>query len=331
MGNVLSVDAFANATAAAAGGIFSCSMLYPIEIVKNNMQAAGNNSDGKPMTFREVAKRIYKEQGISGFVDGVAISASGSATEKFIYFYAYKVLVDLYETITGTDVGVISDLIIGYVSEFIHLPISMPLDTIGVKIQTNKDPTKTIPALISKTIKETGMAGFYKGVGAYVFLSMKPSIQFATFEFLKRYTLGDSSNTELTALQAFVLGAIGRAVATLMLFPYTRAKVIKQSRRRSLRADSNSSEPTVDPPIESLQGKRISRRASLTPTEVIQDVIRKDGFASLYQGVGPELFRGVLSAAMMLMVKEKLFSIVKAFVYSILGGNTSQVVKAATA
>ena len=37
--------------------------------------------------------------------------------------------------------GVLPDLLLGYICEFLHLPVSMPLDTLGVKFQTNKDPS----------------------------------------------------------------------------------------------------------------------------------------------------------------------------------------------
>jgi len=36
--NMSAVDTFSEAAAAAAGGFFSCSVLYPIEICKNKLQ-----------------------------------------------------------------------------------------------------------------------------------------------------------------------------------------------------------------------------------------------------------------------------------------------------
>jgi hypothetical protein len=37
-------------------------------------------------------------------------------------------------------------------------------------------------------------------------------------------------------------------------------------------------------------------------------VYERDGLAGLFQGLGPELTRGIFSAALMLMMKEKLAS-----------------------
>ena len=44
---------------------------------------------------------------------------------------------------------------------------------------------------------------------------------------------------------------------------------------------------------------------------VMAAVLAKQGILGLFQGLGPELGRGVLSAALMLMVKEKLSGVVK--------------------
>ncbi|KAJ1468127.1 hypothetical protein T484DRAFT_1856342, partial [Baffinella frigidus] len=80
----------------------------------------------------------------------------------------------------------------------------------------------------------------------------------------------------LTALEAFVIGAIARGVATIAVFPYTRAKVIVKSRNTG------------------------------TIGGTIADIMKREGFFALYQGCVPEVSRGVLSAALMLAAKEKI-------------------------
>lgn len=44
----------------------------------------------------------------------------------------------------------------------------------------------------------------------------------------------------------------------------------------------------------------------------IKRTVQEEGALSLFQGIGPELTRGVLSAAFMLAIKEKLFGLNKA-------------------
>jgi len=293
-----------------------------LEKVKNKLQSMKKGVSGEEPSVTGVAKSIYEAEGWYGFVDGVPISSLGSATEKFIYFYAYSFVRSLYERAAGGPPGTLTDLLVGYLCEFMHLPISMPLDTIGVKIQTNKDPNMGVSTIINNTLKETGISGMYKGWQAYYALSFKPSIQYAVFEQFKAFFLG--GRTELSALEAFCGGALGRAVATITTFPYTRAKILKQSRKRSMRADSLSSELVFDDEEEQNKVKAIPkhrrhRQVSMTTTEVIQDVANNEGIFALYRGMGPELFRGVISAALMMMVKEKIYHFVKTLIYNAFG------------
>ena len=98
-------------------------------------------------------------------------------------------------------------------------------------------------------------------------------------------------NQELSALEAFTLGLIARTIATVVVFPYLRAKVMLQS--SSAINESQSSKPISIP-------------------QMLMKIYEKDGFMALFQGLGPELTRGVFSAALMLMAKEKISGIVKA-------------------
>ena len=95
---------------------------------------------------------------------------------------------------------------------------------------------------------------------------------------------------ELSAIEAFLLGIIARTIATITVFPYLRAKVMLQSQ-------SSSSTNTTD---DGKSGKKISI------PEMLLEMYNDGGLASLFQGLGPELTRGIFSAALMLMVKEKI-------------------------
>lgn len=86
----------------------------------------------------------------------------------------------------------------------------------------------------------------------------------------------------LTAAEAFILGALGRAIATVATFPAQRANVM-----------AKASASTKGGPSKGLFA-------------MLVEVYKRDGFAQLYSGMQPEITRGVLSAALMMMVKEKI-------------------------
>ena len=54
------------------------------------------------------------------------------------------------------------------------------------------------------------------------------------------------------------------------------------------------------------------RKTLLLPIATIVEIFQAEGFLSLYQGIGPQIARGILSSAIMLACKEKLYSTVRA-------------------
>lgn len=201
-------------------------------------------------------------------------------------------------------------------------------------------------------VRSKGIGGFYKGWGSYLLLACKPALQYWVFNMVSRAAGGFSSSPLasasapcrtcglcvhpplhsvlllptfpddvslprcwlwplrdvvpaqckaiimaraaprpdglLTAAEAFIIGALGRAIATIATFPAQRANVMAKSGRTS------------------------SKGGGLLAT--LYEVYRTDGFAQLYSGMQPEITRGVLSAALMMMVKEKISVATRAFV-----------------
>lgn len=84
------------------------------------------------------------------------------------------------------------------------------------------------------------------------------------------------------------MGMVARTVSTICIFPYIRAKVMLQTS-----AKANSSIP-----------------------QMLTEMYQKEGFASWFQGLGPELTRGVLSSAIMLMMKDQIGFAVQAAIAS---------------
>lgn len=298
----------AEVISASIGGMFSSSALYPLEVLKTKMQAGGQNDDEEgnpPTTTLTLARTMYQEEGLAAFYHGVGTSAVQSATEKALYFFAYSSLKNLYTTLTASsELGTVANLTLGCAAEWAHLPVTLPIDCLTTKIQTSDETTNGQGAftLLSAMLSEQGLAGMYKGIQAYTVLCLKPSIQYTLFEQLKkihlaRRAVNQSSNhhrrsvvqQQLSALEAFVLGMFARTVATMVVFPYLRAKVMLQSSNND--DDNNGND---------------GKKAPTSIPQMLMAMYREGGLRTLFQGLGPELTRGVLSAALMLMVKEKI-------------------------
>lgn len=219
-----------------------------------------------------------------------------------------------YVGITGnSDFGTFVNLVLGCMAEWSHLPVTLPIDCLTTAIQTD-DKNRGAFVLLGSMLSERGVGGFYKGIEAYTVLCLKPAIQYTVYEQVKKFVLAarrvknlaahrqrgagggdadgnnsESSSTSLGAAEAFFLGMFARVIATMLTYPYLRAKVMLQSTYGNAKI-----KPTIP--------------------QMILEQLSNGGVAGLYQGIGPELTRGVFSAALMMMVKERIGVLVKAFI-----------------
>ena len=277
-------DSFSEAAAGAIGGIFSCTVLYPLEVIKNNLQSG--KVEGSMV---DVAKHVWKKDGAAGFTKGVQVAASCSATEKFMYFYLFRALIKRYEAARGGEkIGTVANLAVGYAADWMCRPVVLPLDTLSLQLSLAQ-PRDTFRDVVARL----SLRDAYSGVGAYVVMCLKPAVQFTMFEQCKRLVVARQGGAPLSVAQAFALGALARAVADTVIFPARRAKVLKQTK------------------APGTEGKGALAVALM--------VLRERGFLALYKGLSAELSRGVLSAALMLTVKEQLQGAVKAWLRRMAG------------
>lgn len=200
-----------------------------------------------------------------------------------------------YVNLTGSsNIGTISNLILGCMAEWAHLPVTLPIDCVTTAIQTD-DQNRGAFVLLGNILSEKGIGGFYKGIQAYTVLCLKPAIQYTVYEQVKKMVLATRNagrkvvDESLSAAEAFFLGMVARIVATMLTYPYLRAKVMLQSTYGNAKV-----KPTIP--------------------QMISEQISEGGVWGLYQGIGPELTRGVFSAALMMMVKERIGVIVRGLI-----------------
>lgn len=299
--------------AASVGGAISASILYPLEVLKTKMQAVDEDDEDKNDDMITFSSKLYRREGLGVFVRGVETSAFQSALEKALYFFAYTFLKEAYTVVYGSgQISAMPNLALGCLAEWAHLPISMPVDYWTTQIQTSTDaPVKILLAMLSMKNKSKT---WYKGIQAYYVLCFKPALQYTVFEQVKAMWVQGRVHKTLGAAEAFALGMFARTVATVLVFPYVRAKVLLQKAKSS--ADDD------DANVQGGGGTAAaSPKEELTMSSVLWSALESDGFAGLYQGLGPELTRGIFSAALMLMIKERIAGTIRQMV---LGGGGEQ-------
>ena len=276
-------DSFAEAISGAAGGAFSSFMVYPLERIKTNLQVVEEDANGntvkKKKTMVEVVKKIIREEGYLGMMKGVELGALQSAIQKFVYFYIYGALLRYYREYINPTVGFWSNVFIGYVSDLAHQPITLPIETIGVRVQTG---TKGEGIL---TIARNAIAdgSCYNGLTAYFFLCLSPAFRSTIYDTLKALYMKRVRVTAITGFTGLVLGMFARTIASSIMYPFIRGRVI-------------------------LQG---SSKANVSLFEALMKIINEQGILSLYSGLDAELLRGIWSTGLMYMAKESVEGSVK--------------------
>lgn len=291
----------------------SASMLYPLEVLKTRMQASNNDDQEgdadadadadadlkKSVGMWEYAKQLYEREGLQVYLNGIEASAFQSSMEKALYFFAYTTLKNIHGTLkvlwsdnpTTIPMSATTNLILGCLAEWVHLPVTLPIDCWSTAIQTSQKQNAF--ALLMTILKAGNM---YKGIQSYYVLCFKPALQYTVFEQVKAAILRSRTNKTLSAAESFLLGMVARIVATVAVFPFVRAKVVLQSRKLQ-GEESNSPQPPAG------------------ILKLLRQVYESEGVRGLYQGLGPELTRGAISAALMLMIKEQLNGGIKKMLY----------------
>ena len=298
--------------AASIGGAISAGVLYPLEVLKTKMQASSDTDEQdddpahRSSSMIAFARKLCQREGYAVFVRGVETSSFQSALEKALYFFAYTSLKSVHQALTGgAKLNTATNLLLGCAAEWAHLPITLPVDAWTTKIQTsNQAPMAILLTMLSKDNPKD----WYKGITAYYLLCFKPALQYTIYEQVKAFVLAGRKNKTLSAGEAFVLGMVARTVATVVVFPFLRAKVLLQT---------SSSLSSTKQPQETSAATMPDDDRSVATTVGTMDVLwqqwSQSGLSGLYYGIGPELSRGILSSAFMLMIKERIAVIVRNF------------------
>jgi hypothetical protein len=211
----MSFHAFVNAVCGASGGFVSSVVLFPLDAIKTTLQATKGETSSA-----EVARKIYDRDGIVGFWHMSHYRGLSSAYEKFCYFYIYKYLRDAYSSRLG-DIGPLTSLAIGYVSEWAHKPFTYPNDTVVNRCIKRRRTWLDV----ATELQREGVGAAYRGLDSFALGAFKGSFQFAIYENIKARQLIRNKGGALSALQAFILGAISRCIADLITYPTRTIKV----------------------------------------------------------------------------------------------------------
>ena len=286
------------ALAGAIGGFAGAVAFYPLDTVKTRIQATVGKERARRKTWLEVFSELVEKEGPLALFAGVGAKGVQSWTSSFIYFLAFSSLRRAWEARTGSKIGMRDNLVVAAMAGCCNVLITEPLDTLSTRRQITSRPepegegdTGDGAGGNAGTVQREDLSwhSLYSGIGASLMLTINPAIQYTVFEQLRQRVIasltkravrrGKKPVVELSASDAFVLGATSKAIATFITYPLIRAKVLAKTKR--------------------FEGRSIPG--------TISDVARMEGAAGLYKGLEAQLLKTVLASAFTLTIKEKSF------------------------
>ncbi|KAI5072183.1 hypothetical protein GOP47_0012289 [Adiantum capillus-veneris] len=300
-----SFEDLTEATSGAIGGVLSTSILYPLDTCKTKYQAEAR--DGQTRKYRssfDVLAEARSSGQLLALYQGIGTKIVQSFVSQFIYFYSYSFIKNLYlQQRNKKRMGTGANLVVAAAAGACTVIITQPLDTASSRMQTSafgKSQT------LWRTLKEGGWRQAYDGLAASLLLTCNPAIQYTVYEQLKGRILrsnnsqtsrvnrssSDTSPLVLSALSAFLLGALSKTIATVITYPAIRCKVILQASKSEEAEHRMQASPANGSVLKSM-------------FDAMRIIWHKEGGKGFYKGLQAQIIKTILSASIMLMIKEK--------------------------
>lgn len=284
------------AVAGATGAVIANALVYPLDIVKTRLQVQVKRKPTDPAptsvdahhytsTWDAISK-IVADDGIIGLYSGINGALIGVASTNFAYFYWYSVVRTLY--ISSQKVpkppGTIAELSLGAAAGAIAQIFTIPVAVITTRQQTQaKGEKKGMFDTAREVIdSEDGYSGLWRGLKASLVLVVNPAITYGAYQRLREIIFPGKTN--LRPMEAFLLGAMSKSLATIATQPLIVAKVGLQSK-----------------PPPSRQGKPFK-----SFIEVMKFIVENEGLLGLFKGIAPQISKGLLVQGLLMMTKERM-------------------------
>ncbi|KAL9614642.1 MAG: hypothetical protein Q9167_000847 [Letrouitia subvulpina] len=257
-----------------------------VQIKQTQTDLAGvTDSEEHYHSSLDAIRKIVKAEGIEGLYSGINGSLIGVTSTNFAYFYWYSVIRTLYLSSSALPKppGIVTELSLGAAAGAVAQIFTIPVSVITTRQQTApKGQKKGLRDTGREVIEgDDGWTGLWRGLKASLVLVVNPAITYGAYQRLREILFAGKAN--LRPWESFALGALSKALATLVTQPLIVAKVGLQSRPPPARKGR---------PFKSF-------------LEVMLYIIEHEGPLSLFKGVAPQVAKGVLVQGLLMMTKER--------------------------
>jgi adenine nucleotide transporter 17 len=348
VGTLLSYTTLAHAVSGSVGGIIAMVLTYPLDRVRTLKQLdSGKDSRG----VADVLRGIVREEGWAGLYSGLQPMLIALGCSNFVYFYWFTALRAALQyllrrragALAGSDGGALGNLLLASVAGTINVLITTPLWVAYTRLAVqsmnllrqakagaggapvgSERPYSGLWDAMSRIAAKDGVASLWSGIGPSLILVSNPSVQFASYEWMKQFALsyklnsepinkdlahfGDilddesssltvcsesvTGSTDLSSAEYLVLGAAAKMIATVVTYPLQVAQTCLRA-QNSRKEDKNSGQRRYSSTMDCLRG-----------------IYAADGLAGLYRGMDAKLLQTCLTSAFMFSAYEQIVALI---------------------
>lgn len=291
------LESVSEATSGAVGALISTTVLYPLDTCKTRYQAEVQaHGHQRYKNLSDVLWEAVSTHQILSLYQGLGTKNLQSFISQFVYFFGYSYFKRLYLERSGNkSIGTKANLVVAAAAGACTAIVTQPLDTASARMQTSAfGKSKSL----WETLSEGSWSQAFDGLGVSLLLTSNPAIQYTVFDQLKQRQLNKQPSNKtgstiasahaLSAFSAFVLGAISKSIATILTYPAIRCKVMIQASEQKDEAQQVRSKPPK------------------TIMDALYAIWRREGIFGFFKGLQAQILKTVLSAAFLLMIKEKI-------------------------
>uniref|UniRef100_A0A3Q3X3H6 Uncharacterized protein n=1 Tax=Mola mola TaxID=94237 RepID=A0A3Q3X3H6_MOLML len=273
---------------------FMC-VFFPLDTARLRLQVDENR---KAKSTPSILAEIIKEEGLLAPYRGWFPVICSLCCSNFVYFYCFHCLKAGWQR--GNKSSSSADLIIGMAAGVVNVLVTTPLWVVNTRLKLqgskfrNADIRPTnytgIWDAFVQILRDEGLGALWNGTFPSLLLVLNPAIQFMIYEGLKRQ-LRRGLPRELSSVEFFIIGAVAKAVATIVTYPLQTI----QSILRFGQFNESKDKSKLLSSLRSIKCLLVNR-------------VRKYGMAGLFKGLEAKLLQTVLTAALMFLLYEKIAS-----------------------
>ncbi|KAL8089173.1 uncharacterized protein LOC141698030 [Apium graveolens] len=263
--------------AGSIAGMIEHMAMFPVDTIKTQMQALGS-CPIKSASLSQAVKTILKSQGTAGFYRGISAMGLGAGPAHAVYFSVYENCKRRFEVEGSGNGNHVAHASAGVVATVASDAVFTPMDMVKQRLQLSSSPYKGVLDCVRRVVKEEGYRAFYASYRTTVLMNAPfTAVHFSTYEAMKKglsEVSGESVEDERLVVHA-TAGAVAGALAAVVTTPLDVVKTQLQ--------------------CQGVCG--CDRFKSGSIRDVLQTILKKDGYVGLMRGWMPRMLFHAPAAA----------------------------------